>query len=341
MYKKIIINTFDTIFKNQNHLIEKLIIPIIIITIINHYLPQFINKEVITSFNIDNFKIKSLAIPTFLFFLLIMLNISIAVTTHRVAILGPTSVPRFGRFLLGLREIKFLLKSILMIIIIAIPIFLSFFIPVIGPYLSLALIFILSSRLCFIYPAISCDEKMSFYEAWKYTKNYRMITFFAVILFPLIFSLTVGFIYTLVIELLIKLISEELIILYSFLNVFILVFSMSALSNLYLLLKPQSLNKIKKEENIHEKEISVSKRKNLHKVVIEDTYNVTFTSLKKELINQYDKLNFIDLALDRDRSFLLRNPLNEEAYVSLRYDGNEFIIQTNNTEEPILKILNS
>lgn len=340
MYKKIIINTFDTIFKNQNRLLEKLIVPIIILTLINYYLPQFINKEIISNFNINNFKFETFIIPILLFFLLIMLNISIAVTTHRVTILGPTSVPTFGGFIIGLKELKFLFKSILMTIIIAIPVILSFFIPVVGPFVSLALIFILFSRLSLIYPAISCDKKMSFYQAWKYTKNYKIITFFAVILFPVIFSFTVGFIYTLIIEVLIKLVSEHLVILYSILNVFILVFSISALSNLYILVKPESLNKIK-EENIHEKEISVSKRKNLHKVIIEDTYTVTFNSLKKELIKQYEKLNFNDLVLDREKSFLLKNPLNEEAYVSLRYDGNEFIIQTNHTEEPKLEILNS
>lgn len=340
MYKKVIINTFDTVFKNQNGLIEKLIIPILLLTAINYYLPQYISKEFISNINVHNLKLDTYIIPIILLFFLIILNISIAITTHRVAILGANSVPRFGSYIFGLRELKFLFKSIQMTIIIIIPVIFSFFIPIIGPFIALILIFILIARLSFIYPSISCDEKMSFYQAWIYTKNYKMLTIFAVLIFPLIFSFTVGFIYTLVIEFLIKLFSSDLVILYSFLNVFILVFSISALSSLYIFIKPQALNKIKKDENSLPKEISISKRKNLHKVIIENTHDVSFNSLKKELIKQYEKLNFTDLALNREKSFLLRNPLDIEAYVSLRYDSNEFIIQANQTDEPRLEILN-
>ena len=339
MYKKIIINTFDTVFKNQNGLFQKLLIPIILLTIINYYLPQFINNEIfITGLNINAFKIQYL-FPVILLFLTIMINISIAITTHRIAILGEGSVPKFGSYILGLRELKFLFKSVLMAFIIAIPVILSFFIPIIGPIIAIILFFLLISRLSFVYPAISCDEKMSFFQAWKNTRNYKMLSIFAIVIFPLIFSFTVGFIYTLAIEFLIKIVSSKLIILYSLLNVFIMVFSISALSSFYLLIKPQAFNNIIKKENNTKGEILVTKRKNLHKIVIDDSHDISFASLKKELIKQYHELSFNDIALDRERSFLLRTPQNIEAYVSLRYEDDRYIIQTNQTDEPKLEIL--
>lgn len=337
MYKKIIVNTFDTVFKNSQTLFQKLLIPIILISIINFYIPQFITSTIDIK-NLDSLTTQSI-IFLILIFLLIMINISIAITTHRIAILGSSSVPKFGSYILGFRELKFLFKSILMMIIIAIPTIILIFIPFIGPFIAVFIAIILTARFSFIYPAIACEEESSFYNSWKYTKGHTFLILFSLIIFPLIFSFSVGLVYSLVIEFLIKIISANFNILYSFLNVFITVFSISALSSAYLCIKPQPLNISIKNDFEKPRDIVQNKRQEEYKIVIHDKHKVTFKSLKKELEEQYTKIGFSDIAYYRENAFILKNIENDEAYVSLRYENDEFTIQTKKTDKPILKIL--
>lgn len=337
MYKDIIVNTFDTVFKNGQTLLQKLLIPIIIISIINFFLPQII-AENLNIFK-ENFSLEKMIIPLSILFLIIMANISIAVTTHRVAILGESSLPKFGSFIFGIREIKFLFKTIILAFAITIPVVLIFFIPIVGPFIGVFMGILLTSRLSFIYPSIACDEKMSLYESWKYTKGYSFLTLFTIIIFPLIFAISVGFVYTLAIEFLIKLVSPHFTILYTFLNVFITVFCISALSSAYLYIKPQPLNKSLKEKDNEIREIIENSKADQYKIIIHDKYPVTFKSLKKELENQYTKLKFDILAYDRKNAWLLKSEDDEEAYVSLRHENDEFTIHVKKTEKPNLNIL--
>ncbi len=339
MYKEIIINTFDTIFKNSNNLIQKLIIPTILISILNFYAQQYINPKLIDNININTIDPISSLLPITITFMLIMINISIAVTTHRVSILGANSVPKLGSYILGLREFKFLLKSILLGLIIAIPLIAVSLIPVAGIFIAPILAILLISRLSLIFPAISCDAKLGFYEIWKITREYKTLTFLMIIVFPFIFSLTVGIVYTFAIEFLIKLVSVHMIVLYSILNVFILVFSISALSSVYKYINPKPLNESTKNMEEPLKEIIQSSRRGLHKLIIQDKYNVDFNSLKKELEEQYLRLGFSELAYSRKNSWLIKNPEDEEAYISLRYEGDEYFIYVKNSDEPTLKII--
>lgn len=335
MYKEIIVNTFDSVFKNGQTLIQKLLLPITVISIINFFLPQFFPQKI--DMTQINFSLDKIIIPLFIIILLIMANISIAVTTHRIVILGDSSLPKFGSFIFGLREIKFLFKTIILAFAITIPIILIFFIPIIGPFLAIFVGILLTCRLSFIYPSVACDEKMSLYESWKYTKGYSFLSLFTIMIFPLIFAISVGFVYTLVIEFLIKLISPHFTIFYSFLNVFITVFCISALSSAYLYIKPQPLNK--KQEDKEIREIIENSKTDQYKIIIHDKHPVTFDSLKKELEKQYIKLNFDILAYHRKNAWLLKSKDDEEAYVSLRHENDEFTIHVKRTEKPILSIL--
>lgn len=338
MYKKIIVNTFDTVFKNSQALFQKLLIPTILLCIINFYIPQNIPS---INLNIKdlNFIANESLMPLLSIFFLIMINISIAITTHRTAILGSSSVPKFGLYILGLSEFKFLFKSILMGFIIAIPVTLLFFIPIVGIFIAIFIAILLSARLSFIFPAVACDEDLSFYSSWKLTKGHTLLILFSIILFPLVFSISVGLVYSLLIEFLIKLVSPNFNILYSFLNVFITVFSISAFSSAYLCIKPRPLNVHINNESEQLRDIIEKKKKELYKIIIHDKHKVTFKSLKKELEEQYNKLGFSYIAYNRQNAFILKNYEDEEAYISLRYENQDFTIQINKTEKPILKIL--
>lgn len=303
-------------------------------------MPNLANENFISNIKSLNFSFdkNSLIVPI-LVFILLMTNISIAVTTHRVTILGVDSVPKFGSFIFGLREFKLLFKTFLFAFIIAIPTVLVALIPIIGIFIAPILALILVSRLSLVFPATSCDEKFSFVDAWKASKKYKILTILMVIVFPLIFSFFVGFIYSLAIEFLIKLISPNLFILYSILDVFITVFCISVLSNVYDFIRFKPLNIVKKGTDNELREIITSSKKNTHKVIIHDKHKTDFESLKKELNAQYKSLGFTQTVYDRANSWILKNDEDDDAYVSLRYDNNEYTIFIKNSVEPILKLI--
>lgn len=345
MYKDIIINTFDTIFKNAQSFILKLLFPTIILMLISYYLPQTHNYTISDLKQLD-FSLKDIAIPLFLIFLAIMTTISIAITTHRISILGNASLPKFGSLIFGLREFKFLFKFLFFGLITSILVFILSFIPYKGILIpnieiiiAICLSILLVCRLSFVYPAVSCDESISFYESWKYTRGHTFLMLFAVILFPLIFSIAVTFIYSIAIGFFIKGGSPYFLIYYSFLNILILIFSITALSSAYLLIKPRPINnKIAiKDDKI--RDVIEKEKKESYKLIIHDKHKVTFKSLKKELEEFYSKLGFTQIAYDRENNWLLTNNENSEAYISLRYDNNEYTIQVNKIQKPKLKIL--
>jgi len=338
LYKEIILTTFDSVFKNTQALSQKLFISTILISIINFYINKFIISKNVNIKELDLLTNESI-LSFLLIFLFIMLNISIAITTYRIIILGPSSVPKFGSYIFTLREFKFLFKSILMIIVIAIPIVFFVSIPFVGVFLGILIAILLSVRLSFIHPAIACNEKSSFHNSWRLTKGHTFLILFSIILFPIVFSISVGIVYSFLIEFLSSLISSYFQILYSFLNVFITVFSISALSSVYLYIKPKSANIPKKKKSKTKRDIVEKKKKDLYKIIIHDEYKVTFKSLKKEIEKQYKKIGFSDIVYDRKNAFILKNKDEEEAYISLRHENDEFIIQAKKTDLPILKIL--
>lgn len=339
MYKKIIIETFDSIFKNSSALMQRLIIPTIIITIINYFIPQFISQELINNINIQTIDPKAMFILIAIGFILTMINISIAITTHRVSILGKDSVPKFGSLIFGLREFKFLFKTILFGIIIGLISFLIALIPIVGIFILPVVLVLLISRLALVFPAVACDEKMGFLQAWRNTKSFKLLTILMIIIFPILFSFLVGIIYSLAIEFLIKIVSPHMMILYSILNVFIMVFTISALSSVYKHIKPTPFNKPLKQDIKPLRETIQSSRKGVHKIIIDDRNNVNFELLKKELSEQFSKLGFTEVVYERKNSWLVKNKDDTEAYVSLRHDGSDYTIQAKDTKEPVLNII--
>jgi len=295
---------------------------------------KFINNS-----NISNLDINQLLLPSIVIFILIMTNISIAVTTHRVVILGIDSVPTFGSVIFGYREFKMLFKIIQYSIIIAIPLVLVSLIPIVGIFIAIFLSIILISRLSLVFPACACDDKFGFLSAWRATNRYKLLTIVMVILFPFVFSFTVGFVYTIAIEFLVKIVGPYLSFLYSILDVFLTVFFVSALSSVYNLVNPRPLNKSLKDIEQIKKKIDISSINNNHSVTIDDKYKTSFQSLKKELYEQYKVHGFTEIVYDRSNSWILKNPKEEIPYISLRYENNEYLIYVKNSVKPKLSIL--
>lgn len=230
MYKRIINGTFIPVFKNNQVLIKALFLPLLLIIILDKISRMYSN---------DNFVTFSIIV------LSLLINITIAITTHRILLLGSNSISTWGFFKLGKREFSFLITSIFIGIIIGIVMTfgampLLFNIESITSISLLVTIFfslILFSRFSLALPSIAIDKEISISQAWEYTKNYKLLTFFTIVIFPIVFALILGIVYELAIGFLIKIISPHLDILYPVLDVFITVFIVSALSATYRVIK--------------------------------------------------------------------------------------------------------
>ena len=330
MYKKIINLTFLPVFENKTALIKALFIPLILIVVLTKMSLMYPTSTLVSF---------STAVLMFL------INITIAITTHRILLLGSQSIPKWGLFKFGSREFQFFVTSAIIAIIITVVVFIGSlplsFLPkslVASGVLVISVIFavILFSRFSLALPSIAIDKQISISDAWEYTKHYKLLTFFTIIVFPLLFAFIIGVVYTLVIGFLVKVISVHLNILYPLLDVFIAVFIISALSATYRVIQeqhPEYFKQQSKENN----ELIIHNNKEQHRFNINE-YEINFESLKQELIRQYEQLGFDKIVVDKEDSWMAKHPENETAYIALSLKDNEYKIEAYNTQQADLEV---
>lgn len=230
MYKNLVMKSIKDIFDNYEVIGKALVVPIILLLVLNIASTSFTPAD-------QRFSIVSI----FFTFLSILVDIVILVTVHRILILGNDSVPQWGLRKFEQREFDFFLKYLIVAIVfvatvvlvtalfqaLGISIYASIFLTMLGCS-------ILLSRISLVFPAIAVGTKMSFKESFAFTKDFKLLIFVTVIVFPVLFSLVVGGIYTFIISLLASSISTHLNLLMVLLNVVVSVFLVSALSNTYM-----------------------------------------------------------------------------------------------------------
>ncbi len=108
-----------------------------------------------------------------------------AVTTHRVVLLGPKSIPKWGTLSWSKRETLFALH-ILGLGIVVIPLAIFSLVPVIGVVLVICSVFWVIGRLSLVFPAIAIDQGVSYIYSWNITKNYQLLMVLVVIVFPIL-----------------------------------------------------------------------------------------------------------------------------------------------------------
>lgn len=118
-------------------------------------------------------------------FLLVVPISLIAITTHRIVLRGPESIPKWGINRIGWREIKFALSQYV-ILLFLIPAGLLFLIPYIGWLCGILLGAYMVGRLSLVFPSIAVDEKLDFVDSWYSTKEYQFMMFGVVAVFPFI-----------------------------------------------------------------------------------------------------------------------------------------------------------
>lgn len=155
-----------------------------------------------------------------------------AITTHRVVLLGPSSISAWGITSWSKRE-SFFVLHIIGISIMGIPFALLGFIPIVGGITALILICWFAGRLCLVFPGIAVDKGVSFKLSWELTEHHQLLMFLVVILFPTLLA----------IPSVILVLLPHGYILSSIFSAFILVFQVAALSMAYLLITKDAYKK--------------------------------------------------------------------------------------------------
>lgn len=247
MYTKLMNESLKTLIENRQALFKALIIPLIFLLIINIFFPKLIMLDGKLVFANDAEKYIAI-----LFFLLsFIVNLSIAISVHRIILIKDNISP-WNSVKTTKREWKFFYRSSLLGIISIIVFLIIFFFStalfnmfmgklsvVFATILSSTVTLVILSRFSMILPSIAIDEKMDFYDTWTLTKNYKFLSMFMVIIFPILISILIAVVYGLIIKFLTG-ISPHFEILYVLLNLFITTLVISCLSVTYSYIKEQT-----------------------------------------------------------------------------------------------------
>ena len=164
----------------------------------------------------------------------LMIQTLFAITTHRVILLGPESVPKWGVLKWSKRETFFALHILGLAVLTGIlGGMVTFLVSMLIPFANIlgwgsALIFIgavawLFARLALVFPAIAIDQGVSFKYSWKLTKNHQFLMVLVVVIFPALLLIPAYLLSSI----------QYSFILTSFLSSFATVFMVAALSVAY------------------------------------------------------------------------------------------------------------
>ena len=112
----------------------------------------------------------------------------LAITTHRIILLGPDSVSEWGVYVPRKREFHFILYSVGLGLLMA-PFGFLALIPTIGWVMAIVAIIYMMARLSLVFPAIATDQGWSFSDSWKATKNHQVLMIIVVAIFPFVISI--------------------------------------------------------------------------------------------------------------------------------------------------------
>jgi len=261
MYKNLIMKSIKDIFDNYEAIGRALVIPTILLLILNFASTSFTSPD-------KHFS----AVSIFFLFLSLLVDIVILITVHRILILGNDSVPIWGIQKFEKREFSFFQKYLIVALVFVVVVVLSTaFFQLFGVNIFVAIFItmfvcaIYLSRVSLVFPAIAVDTKMTFKESFEFTKDFKLLIFVTVIVFPILFSLIVGGIYTFIISILVASISTHLNLLMVLLNVAISVFLVSALSNTYMYISETLASRYDENEEQNDDDLSQEIDSDSHK----------------------------------------------------------------------------
>ncbi len=123
----------------------------------------------------------------------------LAIIVHRVVLIGSNSIPSWGIRAWGKRETSFFLHSIGVWFAIIVPwLFLTTLVVPLDSKIPMNLRFLpvllIIARLSLVFPSIAINQKLSFRESWRLTKEHKFLVLFLVGVMPLLINLPAHFI---------------------------------------------------------------------------------------------------------------------------------------------------
>jgi hypothetical protein len=181
------------IYKNLYSLVRTLARPVILI-----------NLLLLIAANIPY-----LVINTIILLVVLFQYVVIAITTHRIILLGPASIPVWGLSRVTFREIYYSLHALVIAGLTIVIEWLLFFVVAKGMFvvapsklqsnfaLFLLIVFasLFVSRLSLVLPGIAIDQGVSFKLSWQLTGKHPTLLFVAVVALPTLIFLGSGLIY--------------------------------------------------------------------------------------------------------------------------------------------------
>lgn len=256
MYGRLMNESLKELIENKKALFKALFIPILFLLGINLFFPNIMVIQDGKPVFDENAKQVFMIILVFVFYI----NIIMAVSVHRI-ILIKDDISFVKSILPSKIDLNFFFKSVFLgllaglvflVVFFLSKLLFSLFIGQFGlaiPILLASLItFLAASRFSMIFPATSINQKMGFLDSLEFTKNYKFLSLFMVVIFPIIISVLIAFVYGLIIKFLSGVVSPHFELLYVFLNVFITVLTISCLSVTYSYIKEENDKKFLENE---------------------------------------------------------------------------------------------
>ena len=114
--------------------------------------------------------------------------IIMAITTHRIILLGPESVSEWGLYVPKQRELYFFMTSI-GVGLMFVPLGFFSIIPYVGWLITMTVSCYLLARLSLVFPAIATAQDWTLSESWKVTKNHQVHMLSVVAIFPFVIGI--------------------------------------------------------------------------------------------------------------------------------------------------------
>ncbi|MEW8442241.1 MAG: hypothetical protein AB2689_29195 [Candidatus Thiodiazotropha taylori] len=170
--KRTIWGAFAYVYEHRRPFAKALSIPVFMLVLFGVLVVEVTNSVVL---------ILLVIVPWYIYTLL-------AITTHRIILLGPGSVSEWGIYVPRKREFDFFFYTIALSIMM-IPFGFLSLIPTIGWIITLLVIIYMMARLSLIFPAIATDQRWSFSDSWKATENHQVLMMVVVAILPFVISI--------------------------------------------------------------------------------------------------------------------------------------------------------
>lgn len=157
-FKKAVAATLYYLYQYRRELLQALLWPLLAFIVIDYLSPE----------EPDSPLWGGILLITFI------IQVLVAITVHRIVLLGPGSVLRWGTLGWGRRELRYALHAVGLLLII-IPVAALAVIPVIGGLLAVAVVTWVVARLGLVFPAIAIDQEFSFKDSWRITANHQLL----------------------------------------------------------------------------------------------------------------------------------------------------------------------